>query len=129
MVAAVPADEAHTRAIFVREESPAVHLLLVDPPISVEGFTDERRGHRRVLGEHEAVIVPGVGTAGGSLADGGRSQEPTALVEHGLFDHLTRLVEQRLRNRQAQEPCSLEVDDELELRGLFDGELSRFGAL
>src|SRR5262245_51187768 len=43
-----------------------------------------------------------VGIAGGSLADGGGSQEPAALVEHGLFDDLVRPQQERLRDCQAK---------------------------
>jgi hypothetical protein len=43
-----------------------------------------------------------VGTAGGSLADDGRSQELAALVEHALLDDLVRPQEQRLRDRQSE---------------------------
>ena len=33
-----------------------------------------------------------MGTAGGSLAEDGRSQEPTALVAHDLLDHLVGAI-------------------------------------
>ena len=63
--------------------------------------------------------------AGGSLAD----VELAALVEHGLLDHLVRSQEQRLGNREAESLGSLEIDDQLELGGLLDGEVGGFGAL
>jgi hypothetical protein len=48
MVAAVAADEAHARAVFVREHPPPVALLLEDPALSVKRLADLRRRHRRV---------------------------------------------------------------------------------
>ena len=53
MVAAVAADEADARAVLVREHSPAVDLLLVDPAVAVKRLPDKRRGHGRVAGQHE----------------------------------------------------------------------------
>jgi hypothetical protein len=50
-----------------------------------------------------------------------------ARIEHRLLDDLIRLEEQRLRNRQPECLGRLEVDDKLELRGLLDGEIGRFG--
>src|SRR2546426_11643472 len=44
-----------------------------------------------------------------------------------LLDPPLRLQQQRLRNRQPERLGSLEVDHQLELRGLLDGEVSRFG--
>src|SRR5882672_9585002 len=46
-----------------------------------------------------------------------------------LLDHLVRSKQNRLRYCQAQRFGGLEVDDQLELRGLFDREFTRFGAL
>ena len=40
------------------------------------------------------------GWLGGSLADDGWSLELAAFVGHGLLDHLSRLEQERLRNRQ-----------------------------
>ena len=42
-----------------------------------------------------------------------------------LLDHLGRLQEERRRNREAHGLRRLEVDDEVELHGLLDGQLSR----
>src|SRR5437899_5108929 len=47
----------------------------------------------------------------------------------GLLDDLIRPPQQRVRDRQAERLGSLEVDDELKLRRLLDGEVARFGAL
>ena len=52
-----------------------------------------------------------------------RYEESAALVEHGLFDYVVRPQQPRLRNRQPESLGSLEVDDQLELRGLLDGGL------
>jgi hypothetical protein len=48
---------------------------------------DDVSGHDRL---RSAAWRTSRGLAGGSLADDGGSQEPTALVEHALFDHLVR---------------------------------------
>src|SRR5689334_7157290 len=45
------------------------------------------------------------------------------------LDHLVRLQEQLLRNRQPDRLRSLQVDDELDLRGLLDGEVGGLRAL
>src|SRR2546422_952071 len=44
-----------------------------------------------------------------------------------LLDDLVRPLEQRLRDRQAECFGGLEVDDQLELRGLLDREVGGFG--
>jgi hypothetical protein len=44
VVAAVSADEADASAVLVREDSPSVDLLLVDPAVAVKRFADLRRG-------------------------------------------------------------------------------------
>jgi len=53
VIAAVTADEAHAGAVLVREHAPPVDLLLVDPAVAVERLADERRSHRRIVGQHE----------------------------------------------------------------------------
>src|SRR5881397_749670 len=65
--------------------------------------------------------------AGGSLADGSRTQELTALVEHALFDDLVRSHQQRLRNREAERLRGLEVDDQLVLTWCFHWKSRRAG--
>ena len=42
-----------------------------------------------------------------------------------LFDHLIRPRQQRRRDREAEGLGGLEVDDQLELRGLFDRKIGR----
>ena len=59
--------------------------------------------------------------AGGSLADDGWSQELAALVEHGLLDDVVGPEQERLRDRQAERLRGIQIDDQLELCGLFDG--------
>jgi len=73
MVAAVPADEAHARAVFVREDAPAVDFLLVDPAVAVERLADERRGHRSVIGQHDGYSIGSgaVGVSGLRAVDSG----------------------------------------------------------
>jgi hypothetical protein len=43
---------------------------------------------------------------------------------HGLLDHLIRPLEERRRDRQAESLGGLEVDHQLELRGLFNGQVA-----
>jgi hypothetical protein len=42
VVATVPADEAHSRAILVGQHAPTVDFLLVHPAVAVEWFADLR---------------------------------------------------------------------------------------
>jgi len=56
VVAAVPADQADAGAVLVREDSPSVDLLFVDLPVAVKRLADERRSHRRVLGQHRTSL-------------------------------------------------------------------------
>src|SRR5438093_8570080 len=51
----------------------------------------------------------------------------TAPHEQALFDHLFRSPQHRRRDRHAERLCSLEVDHQLELRGLLDGEIAWIG--
>src|SRR5262245_22626336 len=48
---------------------------------------------------------------------------------HALLDHLIRPRQQRGWDREAERLGGLEIDDELKLRGLLDGEISGLGAL
>src|SRR6266545_3864757 len=45
-----------------------------------------------------------------------------------LFDHLVGAPDQRVRNTDAERPCCLEVDTELDLRALLDRQLARLFA-
>jgi len=45
------------------------------------------------------------------------------------LDDLVRSHENRLRDREAERLGGLEVDDQLELSRLLDGEISRLGTL
>src|SRR5262247_4141899 len=45
------------------------------------------------------------------------------------FDHLIRPLQERRRDREAESLGGLEVDDQLELNGLFDRKVGGFGAL
>ena len=47
---------------------------------------------------------------------------------HALLDDLIRPQQHRRRDRLAERLGSLHVDDQLELRGLFDGQVGGFGA-
>src|SRR5262245_65611176 len=66
--------------------------------------------------------------AGGSLTDGRRSQKATSLVEHRLLDDLVRSGQDRLRDREPQRLRGLEIDDQLELRGLLHREIGGLGS-
>src|SRR5215510_3261183 len=49
--------------------------------------------------------------------------------DHGLLYDLIRPLQERRRDRQPERLPGLDVDDQLELGGLFDGEVARLGAL
>src|SRR6266849_3721903 len=46
-----------------------------------------------------------------------------------LLDHLVRPLQQGLRDRQPERLRGFQVDHQLELRRLLDGQVGRFGAL
>ena len=46
-----------------------------------------------------------------------------------LLDHLVGPPQHRLRDRQPQRLGGLEIDDQLELGGLLDGQVAGLGAL
>jgi len=50
-------------------------------------------------------------------------RELAALVERALFDHLICPPEHRWRNREPEGLGGLQVDHQLELRGLLDWEI------
>src|ERR1700730_1343829 len=78
-------------------------------------------GVRRSWGKC-AIAFPSP-TASASKGPAGLTLEPFSWM-----DHLIRPPQQRRRNRQAERLRGLEVDDEVELRGLLDGKITRFGA-
>jgi len=45
------------------------------------------------------------------------------------FDHIVSASQERRRNSQSKCLGGLQIDDQLELDGLVDGKVSRFGAL
>jgi hypothetical protein len=49
---------------------------------------------------------------------------PVGAIEWALFDHLVRPLQERRRDRQAECLGGLEVDDQLELRWLLDGQVT-----
>src|SRR4029450_1793300 len=55
------------------------------------------------------------------------TQKLAALVEHGLLDGLVRLEDEGLRNREAQRPGGLQVDQQFELRRLLHREIRWLG--
>src|SRR4029077_19741830 len=66
---------------------------------------------------------------------GWRGRPPTAArpspcsPRASSLDHLVCPLQERRRDRQAEGPCGLQVDDELELRRPLDREVSRLSAL
>ena len=48
---------------------------------------------------------------------------------HGLFDQLIRSVQHRLRNREPDLPCRLEIDHELKFHRLLHRQIGGLGAL
>jgi len=57
-----------------------------------------------------------------------RSSSQWAQASVALFDHLIRPLQERLGDGQAEGLGGLEVDDQLELGGLLDREVTWFGA-
>src|SRR5260370_1239112 len=57
-----------------------------------------------------------------------RAQTPLTPPPFSWIDHLIRPLQQRRRDRQAEGLRGLEVDDQLELRGLLDREVGGLGA-
>src|SRR6266536_794345 len=55
--------------------------------------------------------------------------DPPIPESTALFDHLIGPPEQRRRDRKAEGLGGFEVDDQLELRGLLDRQVTRLGAL
>jgi hypothetical protein len=53
-----------------------------------------------------------------------RIGRPAASVEHALLDDLIRPNQERLRDGDAKRLGGLDVDDQLELRGLLDGQIA-----
>ena len=61
MIPAIPTEELHLPISFVRENPPAVVLLLVHPSLPMEGAGDESRVHQGdVGGEGHALKYIGV---------------------------------------------------------------------
>ena len=58
-----------------------------------------------------------------------RTEELAALVEHELFDYLIGPQQQCLRDCESERFGGLEVDHQLEFRGLLNGEIGGLGAL
>src|SRR4029453_16675862 len=69
----------------------------------------------------------------GSLAEGHYAHQRPGLDEHrgagqrALLDDLVRPLQQRLRDCEAERLGGLEVDDQLELRRLLDGQVAGLG--
>jgi hypothetical protein len=72
----------------------------------------------------ERPVIRGHGAPGEADSS---TQELAALVEHGLFNDLVCLENNRLRNRQAEGLGGFRVNHELKLAGLLDREVGRFG--
>src|SRR5690349_19577675 len=84
-------------------------------------------------------VVSGGGSA--KTRSGPRARRPAALANAAfftnsrrliaplLFDHLVGPLQERWRDREPERPGGPEVDDQLELRGLLDGQVGGPGAL
>ena len=106
-----------------------------------DGAVEPRRLHRRAEVMFEVVGTPpsGVGKSNGLVLPHQRCscvKAPNAAISSGmvgalglLLDHLIRPLQKRRRDRQAEGLGGLEVDDQLELRRLLDGQLGGLGAL
>jgi hypothetical protein len=62
-------------------------------------------------------------------ASGHAAAAPSPAMNSRRFDHLVGAAEQREREREPERPGGLQVDDELDLRGLLHGEIGRLFAL
>jgi hypothetical protein len=62
--------------------------------------------------------------------DAGASEDEAREVDDlaESFDHLIRPREQRRRDREVEGLGGLQIDDQLELGWLIDGEIARFGS-
>src|SRR5437660_12565327 len=69
------------------------------------------------------------GQRASSAANGCTSRPPRTACDHPLLNHLLRALPQRLRDREAQRLCGFQVDHQLELGWLFDGDVGGLRAL
>ena len=122
------ADRAHRRVFHpapVERGSPAALVVLRQLEIEALAVHPDCN-----VADADPGVEPGtegvegavVGRRGAGRADC-RTEESAAVVEHGLLDDVVRPQEQRLRDRQAQRLGGLEIDDQLELGRLLDGEI------
>jgi len=96
VVSAVAADEAYALAVLVRENPPAVDLLLIDPAVAVERLAHECGGGRRVEREHDKLFYamgavpptrayrPGRGQSGRELRGDGQGSGEAKLTTENL---------------------------------------------
>src|SRR5258706_4015260 len=93
---------------------------------------ESERVDKPLAGDGEILAQPEVlgAEAAESGASGGRCQLLTTFVwAPSLLDHLIRPQQQRRRDREAERLGGLQVDDQLELRGLLYGQIAGLGAL
>src|ERR1017187_3066346 len=57
------------------------------------------------------------------------SKVPTPEVKENLLDHIVGAGNQRGRNAKAESVCSLQIDDQLDLRRLLHRQLTRLGPI
>ncbi len=93
-----------TLAVLVREHPPTVHLLLVDPPVAVEGLADDRRGHRDVARNHGVTFLPWFTEP--PRQQRGAEQEPSRRPSHALEPHEVRALGRCHRTFDSQAPPS-----------------------
>jgi hypothetical protein len=120
-------------AVRKREGDCGPEELAADP-LKLRGF--ERPDPRHRLSELATgplpLPLPCVGLASGRRdrsersGEEGAPRDPVSTLDS--LDHLIRPLEERRRDRQTEGVGSLEVDNEFELRRLFDGDVTGLGA-
>jgi len=82
---------------------------------------------QRVLPYHGDRRIVHHGKFGQPMSAMGQKRTFCTATKIPLFDHLVRGGEQRLRDVQPQRLGGLEIDDQLELGRLLDGDVTRLG--
>src|SRR5262245_15550975 len=94
-----------------RRQAPATRVTLYQPNAALSGQGRATRTHGPLQREVR------------------RPLDSHCSHDHGLLYDLIRPLQERRRDRQPERLPGLDVDDQLELGGLFDGEVARLGAL
>ena len=102
--------------------------MVAKADLSPQGVVSVTRSPLEIIGHREIKVslrTTDLETAKRRLAIEAecRSEELAALVEHALLDDLVRPPQDRRRDRKAKRLCGLQVDHELELRGLLNRQI------